>query len=172
MSDNSSQGGQDTIRDLARQSGTVKTQVVQLDLGGSSANAENLITAGQQVMANSVPVVFASDQSAFNTTSAAARDSWGQALAVVAASTVTVTSVVAPANYRIRGMVCNGTGDGYFAIKVASVTVLSGRIRVSAQMLVITLPNGIAVASGASVTLTVTNESGATADYEATLLGE
>jgi hypothetical protein len=36
--------GGDTIRDLARQSGTVKTQVVQLDFGGASANAEQLVS--------------------------------------------------------------------------------------------------------------------------------
>ncbi len=55
--------GGDTIRDLARGGGTVKTQVVALDLGGPSQNAENLVTAGQQTSAKSVPVVVASDQS-------------------------------------------------------------------------------------------------------------
>ncbi len=64
MADNSVQGGTDTIRDLARQSGTVKTQVVQIDAGGSTGNAEVLITAGQQAMAASLPVVLASDQTA------------------------------------------------------------------------------------------------------------
>ena len=54
--------GGDTIRDLARAAGTIKTQVVQLDLGGVTANAEVLITAGQQLMAVSVPVVIASNQ--------------------------------------------------------------------------------------------------------------
>lgn len=54
----------DTVRDLARSAGTVKTQVVQLDLGGASANAEVLITAGQQAMAASVPVVIANNQTA------------------------------------------------------------------------------------------------------------
>ncbi len=53
--------GGDTIRDLARGGGTVKTQVVALDLGGPSQNAENLVTAGQQTSANSIPVVIASD---------------------------------------------------------------------------------------------------------------
>ena len=56
--------GGDTIRVLARAAGTVKTQVFQLDLGGATANAEVLITAGQQVMAASVPVAIASNQSA------------------------------------------------------------------------------------------------------------
>ena len=54
--------GGDTVRDLARQSGSVKTTVVQLDLGGAPTNAEVLITAGQQTKAASVPVVLASDQ--------------------------------------------------------------------------------------------------------------
>ena len=62
MADNSVQGGADTIRDLARQAGTVKTQVFQIDAGGATANAENLITAGQQTAANSLPVVIASNQ--------------------------------------------------------------------------------------------------------------
>ncbi len=62
MADNSLQGGTDTIRDLARQAGTVKTQTFQLDLGGASANAEVLISAGQKAMALSMPVVIANDQ--------------------------------------------------------------------------------------------------------------
>ena len=62
--------GGDTIRDLARQSGTIKTQVIALDLGGAAANAENLITAGQQTMANSMPVALASNQTALAVTAA------------------------------------------------------------------------------------------------------
>ena len=168
---NTGSGG-DTVRDLARQAGNVKTQVVQLDIGGSSANAEVLVTAGQQTMAASLPVVFASDQTPFSITGVPARDNFGQALSAVSGTTITVASVVAVAGYRIKGMVCHGTGEGYFAIRTGLTTVLSGRIRASAPMLVITLPNGIATTVGAVVTLTVTNEAGATADYEATLLGE
>jgi len=66
MSDNTilnqGQAG-DVIRDIDRQATGIKTQVVQLDLGGSASNAEKLITAGQNTMANSVPVVLSSDQS-------------------------------------------------------------------------------------------------------------
>jgi hypothetical protein len=51
----------DTIRDLARQSGAVKTQVVQLDLGGPATNAENLTTAGPGAMANALPITRAGD---------------------------------------------------------------------------------------------------------------
>jgi hypothetical protein len=54
--------GGDSIRDVARQGGAVKTQVVALDLGGVSGNPENLIAAGQALMAQSMPVALAGDQ--------------------------------------------------------------------------------------------------------------
>src|SRR5258707_8978564 len=53
--------GGDLIRDVDR-SGT-KTQVVGLDLGIGDGT-EKLMSAGQQVMASSLPVVIASNQSA------------------------------------------------------------------------------------------------------------
>jgi hypothetical protein len=52
----------DVIRDLARQGGATKTQVVALDLGGPAANPEYLIAAGQAPMAQSIPVTGAPDQ--------------------------------------------------------------------------------------------------------------
>ena len=172
MADNSAQGGSDLIRDLARQGGGVKTQVMQLDLGGASANAEVLITAGQQVMALSVPVVLASNHTPISVAGAAAANVLGQSLAVTAGATATLVNVaINVSGYQVKGLVAHGTGDGYFAVQINNVTVLSGRIRSSLPTLVMTLPNGIAVTSGQTVKLNVTNESGSTADYEATLLG-
>ena len=169
--DNSAQGGTDTIRDLARQSGIVKTQVMQLDLGGASTNSEVLITAGQQTMAASVPVVFASNQTALATTQPAANNSWGQAIAITASASAVLISLNSSAGYQISGFIAHGTGDGYFTLKINSSIVLSGRIRSTFPVLVITLPNSIKIATGSAVTLNVTNESGSTADYETTLLG-
>lgn len=80
--------GGDTVRDLARLGGTVKTQVVQLDLGGASANGEVLITAGRQTMAASVPVVLASDQPALPVTG-----SFYQATQPVSIATMPTTAV-------------------------------------------------------------------------------
>ena len=52
----------DTIRTLDRTAtGSPKTEVVTLDLGGPEPNAEKLLAAGQAKMVNSVPVVPASD---------------------------------------------------------------------------------------------------------------
>jgi hypothetical protein len=93
---NSGTGG-DTIRDLARLAGTVKTQVVQLDMGGASANAEVLVTAGQQVAAASMPVVLASDKTpnvniaSTSTTQAAVLQTLSAAIADTP-GTITVTS--------------------------------------------------------------------------------
>lgn len=168
---NSGAGG-DTVRDLARTGGTVKTQVVQLDLGGPSANAEALITAGRQLMSASVPVAIALDQPALPVTVSPANNQWGQSLSQTALSTATLTRIaVSPAGYQIKGFIGHGTGDGYFVVSVNYVTVLSGRTRSTLPVLPITLPNGISVTAGSLVMLQVTNESGSTADYEATLLG-
>lgn len=98
-----------------------------------------------------------------------ARNFWGQSLAQTAGSTATLASI--SSGYRVMGFVAHGTGDGYFTIQVNSATVLSGRIRLSAPMLVVILGAGFDVVAGSLVTLRVTNESGSTADYEATLLG-
>ena len=164
--------GGDTIRDIARQGGTAKTQVVQWDIGGAAANAEVLMTAGQQLMAVSVPVVLASDHTALPVASKAAVNYFGQSIGLTAGATDTLASIASSApGYQIKGLVANGIGEGYFTIQVAMMTVLSGRIRSSMPTLAIILSNGVAVETGSLVTLNVTNESGSTADFEATLLG-
>lgn len=130
------------------------------------------VGVGQQPMSGSLPVVLASDQGAISTTQPQASDNWGQSLALTAGATGTLVSIASSAaGYKIKGLVAHGTGDGYFFIQAASLTVLSGRIRSTAPMLTVTLPNGINVPTGSLVALKVTNESGSTADYEATLLG-
>ena len=164
--------GGDTMRDLARAAGTVKTQVVQLDLGGASANSEVLITAGQQAMAASVPVAFASNQTPLQTLSTPASNNWTQSLAVTAGATATIVNIASSvAGYQIKGFIAHGTGDGYFVVQIAGVTILSGRTRATMPTLMITLPNGIAVTTGSNISLNVSIESGSTADYESTLLG-
>ena len=97
---------------------------------------------------------------------------WAQAPAITSGATASLASVlVNSTGYQVKGFIAHGTGDGYFYVQINSLTVLSGRTRVSLPTLVITLPNGIGVATGQTVSLKVTNESGSTADYEATLLG-
>ena len=138
--------------------GGVKFQRVKVNFGADGV-------ALDVSSANPLPVVFASSATQAN-------DSWGQSLSVTAGASVTLASITAPAGFQVKGFVAHGTGDGYFAVQVAGLTVLSGRTRSTMPTLVITLPDGIAAATGAAVTLTVTNESGSTSDYEATLLGK
>lgn len=131
-----------------------RIQYVKLDTGAAGVSAP-------VTQANPMPVAVAP-----------AISTWAQALSVANASTATIVNIASSAvGYQIRGMVCHGTGDGYFAIQVGGVTVLSGRTRSTAPMLQINLTNGIAVAAASVVALKVTNESGSTADYDATLLG-
>lgn len=164
----------DTIRDTVKAgNGVAKTQIFALDIGGSSANAEILLTAGPQLAAVSMPVVLAIDQPALVISPLPASNKWAQALAVANGATATVVSILSSiAGYKITGISAMGNGDGYFVVQVAAVPVLSGRINWSNPNLAIILPNGISVVTGSAVTVQVTNISGSTADYEATLLGE
>ena len=134
--------------------GGVKYQRVKVNFGvdGVSTDVSS---------ANPLPVV-----------SSPASNAWGQSIAVVAGVTATLVNITsATSGYQVRGLVAHGTGDGYWFLQVSNVTVLSGRTRATSPTLVLSLPNGIAVTQGFTVTLKVTNESGSTADYEATLLG-
>lgn len=102
-----------------------------------------------------------------------AKNNWGQVVAVAAGVTQTIINIPSSVSgYRLKGLLAHGIGDGYFVVQVSSTTVFSGRIRSSAPMLIVMLPNGVAVPTGSTVSLKVTNETGSTADYEATLLGE
>jgi hypothetical protein len=59
MADNTNQTGSAVIRAIDRAG--VETQVIQIDVGG--AVGESLLVRGQQASAQSIPVVFATDQS-------------------------------------------------------------------------------------------------------------
>ena len=162
----------DIIRDIYRASTGAKVQVVQLELGGGSANGEQLITAGQQAMAASVPVVLASNQTPIPVANPVATNVFGQALAVTAGATSALVSFTNNTlGFQIKGFVAHGTGDGYFTVQIGGVTVLSGRSRATMPTLVVVLPNGVSVPAGQVVAVKATNESGSTADFEATLLG-
>jgi hypothetical protein len=97
---------------------------------------------------------------------------WAQSLSVTPGSTATVVNLLnTPAGYQIKGMLCHGTGEGYFFIQINNLTVASGRIRLTKPMIEVYFKNGISVPTGSQVTLKVTNESTSTADYEVTLFG-
>ena len=164
--------GGDFIRDIVRGSGVVKTQVVQFDIGGAASNAEVLLTAGQQLMAASLPVTIAADQAPITILRAPGTTKWGQVTGVLTATTVTVVSIASSvADYQIKGMVAHGTGDGYFTILVNGVILITTRTRLTAPLMVLPLPNGIAVPTGSLIQITVLNESATTASFDVTLLG-
>lgn len=120
-----------------------------------------------QLRASAVPV-----SGSFSAAPAAANNNWAQSLAVTNASTSTIINIASStAGYKINGFVGHGTGDGLFFLQIGGITILSGRTRSTLPTLTMPLPNPISVTTASVVALKVTNESGSTADYEATLLG-
>lgn len=108
-----------------------------------------------------------------NVAAAPAKNSFGQAVALAAGATATLATVLsAPAGFKLKGVIATGNGDAYVFVQINSITVLSGRTKWTVPTLELILPNGVEVATGATVAIKVTNECGSIADYEATLLGE
>lgn len=141
---NSGAGG-DVVRSLQRQAGSVKTQVTQLDIGGGAANAEVLVTAGQQPMAASLPVVISSNQtvipvatisnSFFSTTNSTSVALLANAVFVGTSEDVTEynearVSVFADQASAVDGlqMQQSSNGTNWDAVDAYSIPVNSGRI--------------------------------------------
>ena len=61
------------VRDIDKNG--AKTQVIAIDIGGTGA--EELVTSGQNTMANSIPIVLASDHSTINTHGIGFEDKYG-----------------------------------------------------------------------------------------------
>lgn len=100
-------------------------------------------------------------------------NNFGSTTALANAATGTLVNIPSSAaGFKLMGFTATGTGDGYFFVQVASVTVFSGRIHVGQKSIEVQLPNPQLVTTASNVTLKVTNESGSTADFEATLLGQ
>lgn len=140
--------------------------------GGTSsfADAQGNVTRVKLNTDGTVPVA-ATFTGTVTSSESPANDSFGSTTALTNGSTATLVNIASSvAGYRVKGFVVNGTGDGYWFIQIAGTTVLSGRTRWSQPTLDISLPNGIPVSTGSTVTLQVTNESGSTANYEGTLI--
>ena len=76
----------DVIRDLARQGGAVKTQVMQLDFGGASANAESLVAVGNPLPVS--PPALASVATSVAASSLVLKGSAGNLFSLMATATV------------------------------------------------------------------------------------
>lgn len=102
----------------------------------------------------------------------AANDSYGATSGLADNGTAVLVNIPSsPANYRITGWSATGNADGYFFVQIAGSTVLSGRTSWGQPSVHAILPNPIDVTTGSTVALKVTNISGNTANFEATLLG-
>jgi hypothetical protein len=129
--------GGDTIRDLDRQSGGVKTQVTQLDIGGASTNAEILVTAGQQTMAASVPVVLASNQTSVPVALAAGTNVAGKV--GIDQTTPGSTNRVQLAPPTVSGTISAANANLTSGVATASSTVAIGPLGDASQLSITTV---------------------------------
>lgn len=99
--------GGDTMRDIDK--GGVKTPVSIIDLGGSGA--ENLVTAGQTTMANSLPVVIASNQTAVPSSNAAATQADGHSATIGATTDASSANTLVGLLKAIKSFFTAGVGS-------------------------------------------------------------
>ena len=142
--------GGDTVRSLQRQAGTVKTQVVQLDIGGVTANAESLLTVGSQVSSASLPVVIASDQGPLNVRLASIGNEQLTTGNLTALGQVTTsnftgisTAIITLANVWTGTVVFEASHDAVTFFAITAINVFTGAISGS------TTSNGIFAAETA-----------------------
>jgi hypothetical protein len=83
-----------------------------------------------------------------------------------------VASIVAPADYSLRGIAVTGEGDGVFTISVGAVLVATARIKFHQPSVVIAFPTAIPVTPGVVVHVDVVNESLGLTRYDTTIFGE
>lgn len=96
---------------------------------------------------------------------------YGEDLAVVAVTTVTLVSFVAPAGWCFLGLIGGGETDGVFKVKFGGTVKYVVRTNIANRHCSFTLSQGDSTAGGTTVTVEVTNSGGSTAAFEATLLG-
>lgn len=101
---------------------------------------------------------------------APADNTFGEA-SVAPAATVSLVSFAAPVDWAFTGIVGGGEGDGLFEVLYGVTKKYAVRIDGQSRRPDFSLGNPDATAGGQTVDVKVTNNAGATANFEATLLG-
>ena len=96
---------------------------------------------------------------------------YGENGTVVSGATATLVTFSAPAGWRFYGIVGGGEADGKYLVQYDAATQYVSRTNIARRDPSFILPVPDPDAGGTVVTVKVTNTSGFTAAYEATLLG-
>jgi hypothetical protein len=102
-----------------------------------------------------------------------ANNTYGSVSGIIVGNTANVVNILSTAaGYKLRGFQAQGQTDAVFYLNINGVPKYFGRINETQKTFSFALPNPDSVTTGSQVTLTVTNEGGATAFFEGTILGE
>lgn len=101
-----------------------------------------------------------------------ALNTYGEALAVLSTTTVTLVTYAAPADWQFKGIIAGGEGDALFTVKFGVTVVYRSRTNISSRRGDFQLIDPDPAAGGTTVTIEVTNNGAFTGVFEATLLGQ
>jgi len=142
------------------------------DIGGSP------LTLGQQLMAMSLPVVIASNQSPIpvvitSSTPGTGTYFYGEQLAVAAGSTVTLVTYTVPAasTFSLTHIEASGDTVGLYVATDNASTMCKRRSSYAVYNIDFAVSSGVLFSAGDVVALVVTNEGKEAADFNGTIYG-
>ena len=101
-----------------------------------------------------------------------ALNTYGESLAVLSTTTVTLVTYAAPADWQFKGIIAGGEGDALFTVKFGVTVAYRSRTNISSRRGDFQLIDPDPAAGGTTVTIEVTNNGLSTGVFEATLLGQ
>lgn len=101
-----------------------------------------------------------------------ALNTYGEDLAVLSTTTVTLVTYAAPDNWQFYGIIASGEGDALFTVKFGVTVVYRSRTNIAHRSGNIKLDVPDPAAGGTTITIEVTNNGLLTGAFEATLLGQ
>jgi len=101
-----------------------------------------------------------------------ALNTYGENLAVISTTTVTLVTYAAPADWQFLGIIAGGEADALFTVKFGVTVAYRSRTNIAHRSGDIRLDAPDPAAGGVTVTIEVTNNGLSTGIFEATLLGQ
>ena len=145
---------------LIAHSGTAGTSLIRRITSSQTAGALDIHVMGGTVSGGTFVV-----GTAINT--------FGTTGSITDGSTGTLVSYITPANFKLRGFVASGEGQGFYYLEIgAGTTKYVYRTSVADKSAQVILPNPEPIASSTNLFLKVNNENGNTVNYEGVIIGE
>ena len=138
---------------------------------GTSGTSQTQRVTSQNTGALDVHI--ASGTVSASATTANAINTFGTTGTITDGVTGTIVSYVTPANFKLRGFVASGEGQGFYYLEIgAGTTKYVYRTSVADKNAQVVLPNPEAIASSTNLFLKVDNENGNSVNYQGAIIGE